>query len=340
MPNISVAGIAGPGDALANAEEVFKTFRLIREIDADVLFCISTNGLLLPQYAEELHEAGVTHLTVTVNAVHTATAKRIYRHAEYEGNRFIREEASEILLANQMEGIRLASALGIVCKVNIVLLKGLNDVEIPEIVERVRDAGALFSNIMQLIPVKGTLFETVPLTSREELDAVRKRCENILPQMYHCRQCRADAIGLLEKDESRLFCGAAGSPRDIPLRDAGSGQDESVTGPNRRFAVASKSGVLVDEHFGHAETFSIYEVKAGVPSLLERREVARYCTGHAECRSHEDTLEAIFKTIADCEAVLSLRIGEVPRRALMERGIKAVMTYDYVENAVREAADR
>ena len=46
VPKLTVAGIAGPGDALANWPAVSKTLSLIRKADKDVFFCLSTNGLL------------------------------------------------------------------------------------------------------------------------------------------------------------------------------------------------------------------------------------------------------------------------------------------------------
>ena len=44
-PRISVAGIAGPGDPFANAEETLATMRLIRQKYPETLLCLSSNGL-------------------------------------------------------------------------------------------------------------------------------------------------------------------------------------------------------------------------------------------------------------------------------------------------------
>lgn len=82
------------------------------------------------------------------------------------------------------------------------MLKGINDAHIPRVVETVRDLGAELTNIMQLIPVKGSVFENLPLVSNKELMDLRKSCEPTLRQMYHCKQCRADAVGLLGDDRS------------------------------------------------------------------------------------------------------------------------------------------
>ena len=331
MPNISVVGIAGPGDALANSNAVFETLRLIREVDPEVLFCLSTNGLLLPKHAGSLKEAGVSHLTVTINAVEPATARRIYRHVDYEGTRLTGLKAAELLVRNQFEGLRAAAALGLTCKVNIVYIKDLNEEEIPRVAEVAKEAGAALCNIMQLIPVRGTLFESLPLVSRAELDGLRHRCEPILPQMFHCRQCRADAAGLLGQD---LVLDDS-APAAAPAADAAA--PEAAAAPVR-IAVATKSGVRVDEHFGHAQAFRVYEYAGGAVRFVESRPVPAYCSSPDECGGHSGRIDAIAGMIGDCAAVLSLRIGEVPRAALAARGIRSMMHYDFIETAVGEAA--
>lgn len=65
---ITVVGVAGPGDSLAN-EATFEFFEKINEVKPDLIKCMSTNGLLLPKYAERIAELGVNTVTVTVNAV-------------------------------------------------------------------------------------------------------------------------------------------------------------------------------------------------------------------------------------------------------------------------------
>jgi MoaA/NifB/PqqE/SkfB family radical SAM enzyme len=335
LGTIDVAGIAGPGDALAEFENTRATFSLIREADSTVTFCLSTNGLLLPRRAEEIAALGVSHVTVTVNAPDSKTGKRIYRFVDYEGKHYTGEDGAAVLLENQYEGIRVLHELGIVIKVNIVVLKDLNSDQIPVIVEKVKEAGADLSNIMQLIPVKGSRFEHIPLTSNAEITEIRKSCESILPQMYHCHQCRADAAGTLDEDISYVFNSVS------PERAA-----ENKNGPEFPaaegilFAVASKNGMIVDQHFGHAAGFYIYEYKNRRVNYIERREIPQYCFGPEGCGRHNDeTIDSIIKTIEGCAGIIVMRIGEAPRRLLAEKGIAVFMTYNYVTDAVREAAE-
>ena len=202
LKNLKVVGIAGPGDALANFESTSQAIELIRHIDPDITFCLSTNGLMLPEYASQLIDLGVTHITVTVNAVEPAVGAAIYGEISYRGSKKAGEEAAGILLENQLSGLSYLSSRGIVCKVNTVMIMGVNDGHIRKVVEKVGVYGAQLSNIMPLIPAPGSVFENMPATSKGELNRMRKHCEDLMKQMYHCRQCRADAAGTLENDRS------------------------------------------------------------------------------------------------------------------------------------------
>ncbi|HOK28485.1 MAG TPA: radical SAM protein, partial [Methanomassiliicoccaceae archaeon] len=68
VPYLSVIGIAGPGDPLAN-EETFRALELVGKEFPQLTLCLSTNGLALPEKVDRLKELGVRFLTVTMNAV-------------------------------------------------------------------------------------------------------------------------------------------------------------------------------------------------------------------------------------------------------------------------------
>ncbi|MDR0708270.1 MAG: nitrogenase cofactor biosynthesis protein NifB [Treponema sp.] len=342
LGKIDVVGVAGPGDALAEFDRVRETFALIREADGGVVFCLSTNGLLLPRYAGDIAGMGVSHVTVTVNAARPQEGRRIYRYVRYEGKHYSGAEGAGILLENQYEGISRLRDLGIVTKVNIVMLKDINNGVIPEIVAKVKEAGADMTNIMRLIPAPGAIFEHLPMSSDAELTEMRKTCEAILPQMYHCRQCRADAVGTLDEDISFQFAGGKGcdEPERSILEKDGSAALGGDAGRNVRplfFAAASKNGVAVDLHFGHASAFYIYQYKNGAVEFIEKRDVSKYCRGQENCaHSAAECLTGIIETLGGCDGVIAMRIGEIPRRRLAEQGVQFFMTYDYVANAVKE----
>ena len=332
MPNLTVVGIAGPGDTLANPEETFRTLEMIRKEDPNITFCMSTNGLALPEYVEDMKRVGVSHATVTINAVDPAIGAQIYKFAMYRGKKYTGETAAALLLANQMAGLRALSQAGIVSKVNTVLLKGINDGHIPQVVETARELGAVMTNIMQLIPVKGSVFENMPLVSNKELMDMRRSCEPTLKQMYHCKQCRADAVGLLGDDKSIDY--------RPPVAEKAPVVEEAKPAVARkiRIAVASKTGMTVDQHFGQAEQFYIYESDGDAASYVETRSVSKYCNGMDDCGEKAGRMAGILAAVDDCKGVLALRIGESPLKKLETKGIRVFTLYENVDKAVNDAA--
>ena len=191
---IKVIGIAGPGDPLAN-EETFETFRLVKADFPELLFCLSSNGLLLAERIGDLADVNLHSLTVTINTLSPVVGADIYRHVNYHGKRYSGIEGAELLIENQLEGLHKAAGLGLVIKVNTVLIPGVNDDQIPLIAERVSELGAYVMNVMPLIP-QADLADIAP-PSDAYLASIRDANERFIGQFRHCRQCRADAVGLI-----------------------------------------------------------------------------------------------------------------------------------------------
>lgn len=195
---LSVVGIAGPGDPLANPA----TYRALRRINhefPDITLCVSTNGLLLKDRLEQIIAAGVRSLTVTINAVSIKTASSVYAWVLYDGKRYEGEEAARLLLANQWQGLFQAVRAGLVLKVNTVWMPGVNDAEVPLIAERAGSLGVHIMNILPLIPQAE--FSHLKRPDHRALAGMRDKCRPFVSQMSHCRQCRADACGILGEDK-------------------------------------------------------------------------------------------------------------------------------------------
>lgn len=203
---IKVVGIAGPGDPLANGE-TFETFRLIDKEFPHLIKCMSTNGLLLPEKIGLLNELGLHSLTVTINAVDPAVGARIYSHILHEGRKLSGPQAMEILIANQFAGLKKAAEYGMTIKVNTVLIPGVNEGQVPLIAAKVKELGAMVMNVLPLIPQADFAGHLPP--TPELLEAVRSSNEKIIGQFRHCRQCRADAVGLLDTDFKPAEVGCA-----------------------------------------------------------------------------------------------------------------------------------
>jgi nitrogen fixation protein NifB len=198
IPQTSVIGIAGPGDPLANAESTFKTIRLIREKYPKLNYCISTNGLTLPEYVDQIVSSGIEFLTVTVNAIDPKIAAQIYKWVNFKGQIIRGESATSLLINNQLSGIQQLASKGVLVKVNTVCIPGLNWDHIATIAKTVKEKGAILYNPMPIIPVSGTQFEFVSPVNKLQLKLKQKELASIIKVMKHCHHCRADAVGRLQ----------------------------------------------------------------------------------------------------------------------------------------------
>lgn len=326
--NLSVVGIAGPGDALANPQATFATLRQIHKADPKAQLCISTNGLALAENVEKLAQLGVNHLTITINTIDPEIGAKIYPWIYFNHKRIRGVEASEILIERQLEGLTLAVNAGMLVKVNTVLIPGINDEHISVVSAAVKERGALLHNIMPLIsdPSHGTFFglsgQRGP--TEEEVATARQASGNFMPQMTHCQQCRADAVGTLG--------GGCSSESNE--------QDKSTY----TIAVARDNNDQLSIHFGHARQFEIYQYQLSNStfSLIERRNVDLYCNGANDCDENIDSKDAIIEAVSDCDYILCARIGISPWKMLEQRGVTPVVDYAYqnVSDALSKLAQQ
>jgi len=118
VSNLSVVGIAGPGDPFANASETLETLRMVKVRHPHLLLCIASNGLNLFPYVDELAAIGLSHVTVTVNAVDPRIGAKFYEWMAIDGHRCEGVEAAEQLWDRQRKAIRALAAKGGVVHIN------------------------------------------------------------------------------------------------------------------------------------------------------------------------------------------------------------------------------
>lgn len=191
---LRVVGVAGPGEPLANKATLDTLLNVHRQFP-ELITCVSTNGLQLAEKLPVLHAAGVRAVTVTVNAVSPAIGSLIYSHVSYGGRIYRGTEGAELLWRAQRRGLRLAREMGMVVKVNSVLIPGINDSHLVEVARAVKEAGARVMNIIPLIP-QGKFAGLLP-PPPERVNFLRRELCPIIDQVTHCRRCRADAVGML-----------------------------------------------------------------------------------------------------------------------------------------------
>lgn len=357
MPQLSVLGIAGPGDALANPHKTFRTFELVAKALPHLKLCLSTNGLALPDYVETIRDYNIDHVTITVSAVDPEIGSRIYPWIYHDHRRWTGLDAARILMERQLDGMERLVAAGVLVKVNSVLIPGVNDQHMSDINALVKSKGVFLHNVMPLIsdPAHGTHFG---LTGQRgptagELAEVRDSLEGGAKVMRHCRQCRADAVGLLGEDcgeqfnLDRIAKGPIFDPniRALYLRvvegeradrmaaEEAAKRCVSAPGHPLTVAVATRGGGRINQHFGHAREFRILEVDGTNVRFIGIRRVDNYCQGGF---GDEDRLPALIDALRDVSAVLVARIGPCPRQELAEAGITVIDDYahEFIEASV------
>ncbi|MEQ8197644.1 MAG: NifB/NifX family molybdenum-iron cluster-binding protein [Clostridiaceae bacterium] len=98
--------------------------------------------------------------------------------------------------------------------------------------------------------------------------------------------------------------------------------------------MASSDGKVVNQHFGKATKFLIFEVNdEDETKYLELRNAAPFCNngGHDDNR-----LLSAAESLADCRAVLVAQIGNGAVGALANKGIDAFDIHELIDTALEK----
>ena len=249
---------------------------------------------------------------------------------------------------------------GVLVKVNSVMIPGVNDGHLKEVSRIVKAKGAFLHNVMPLIAEAehGTFFGVTGQRgpTHDELQALQDTCAGDMNMMRHCRQCRADAVGLLGEDRGDEFTMDKIETMEIDYAKAmeerkqvhaaieanrqahkqrsgesfvslaqikGARHGGSANQETRSvlMAVASEGHGLVNQHLGHAREFLIYEASATDVRFIGHRKVDLYCSGGDTCGDAETALHKTIRTLEGCEVVLCSKIGFEPWGMLEDAGI-------------------
>jgi len=161
MPHISVAAVAGPGDAFSDPVVTLRTFELIRRKNAGIALCVSTNGLNVVKYIPDLRELDVRFVTITVNAIDAKVGRFLYNWVKIEGGVLQGTEAAGALISKQLEAIALLKEAGITLKVNTVVIPGVNEDHVLFLAGKMGRLKVDLMNFLPLVPLAGTDMEHV-----------------------------------------------------------------------------------------------------------------------------------------------------------------------------------
>ncbi len=315
-PRISVAGIAGPGDPFANPEETLGTMRLLRERFPHILLCLSTNGLGIGGYLDEIAEIGVSHVTITVNAVDPQIGQKIYSWVRDAKVIYRGLKGAELMLSRQIAAIEGLKRRNITVKVNTIVVPSVNDHHVEEVARTMAGLGVDILNCMAMHPNKDTPFEDIEEPGKQMMEDIQAKAGRYLPQMRHCTRCRADAVGLLGEDRTEELRGC--------LSECAGHTPDQASRPY--VAVATMEGILVNQHLGEAYRLQIWS----------RTEDGFHCVGERMAPEPGGGIlrwKELAETLKDCRAVLVAGIGQSPADTLTKAGIEPIEISGFIEPA-------
>lgn len=380
IQQLSVVGIAGPGDALANPKKTFDTFRMLQEKAPDLKLCLSTNGLRIVDYIDEIVKYNVDHVTVTINTVDPTgeIGSEIYPWVHWDHKKVWGKQGAKLLLEKQLEGIKALTDRGILVKANSVLIPGVNDKDLPNVAKKLKDMNVFLHNIMPLLssPEFGTKFglDGVPSATDQEQMAAQDACGMDMKLMKHCRQCRADAVGLIGEDrgdefgkeafvalsfeelEKKYNIKARAAKHEIIENwrthlsvandkiklETATKMELSSTGETKLVAVTTSGEGMINMHFGSASEFLVYEAgDKAIKFIMHRKLESSYCSGPENCDG-TNPIDEIKVTLKDCDLLLTEKIGDCPMSELESINLIADESYANMpmEKAVFDAVKK
>ncbi len=320
VKNISVVGIAGPGDPFANPDETMETLHLVQRQYPEMILCLATNGLGIGPYIDELAQMNVRHVTVTLNAVEPEIGSQLYSFVRHGKRTLGPRPGFEVLLEKQLEAIVRLKEKNIITKVNTVIIPGINEGHVEAVAKKMAELKVDILNCIPFYPNKGSNFGHLEEPSKSLVVDIRKKAAKHIAQMYHCKRCRADAVGILGERN--------GCEINDKLQECA--QMPEVYGDERPYvAVASLDGRLVNQKLGKAEELLIYgQQDNGEIYLVEARKTPRSGGGMQRW-------EDLSNMLSDCRALMVAGLGDNPRRVLSQKKIDVLE----LDGTIQEAAE-
>lgn len=168
---------------LTGGEPMLRTdlLDIIRSIPKDVESSMTTNGTLLTAMAEDLKAAGLSRVNISLDTMRRDRYQKI---------------TGRDLLPAVLAGVDAALNAGLVpVKLNMVLLRGINDDEIEEFLAFVRERKGLILQIIELMDVNGWAdnigspeSKNATIVGDLEHEIARRSTQVITRRMHHRRK--------------------------------------------------------------------------------------------------------------------------------------------------------
>jgi cyclic pyranopterin phosphate synthase len=115
---------------------------------------ITTNAVLIDQFISELKQAGVQSLNVSLDTLQEAQFKNITKRDHF---------------IQTLNNIKLLLAEGFVVKINVVVLRGVNDSEVKDFVRLTLDNANLHVRFIEFMPFNGNQWDMSKIVSYADL---------------------------------------------------------------------------------------------------------------------------------------------------------------------------
>lgn len=90
-------------------------------------------------------------------------------------------------------------------------------------------------------------------------------------------------------------------------------------------AIASTDGEHVNEHFGRADRFLIYDVNHNMQTLIMVRDVEPLSTGDKDHPFDPGRMAEVAGAVKDCKLLYCTKIGDRPRQELEKFGVTVIV---------------
>ena len=247
--------------------------------------------------------------------------------ASVEDTDFLREVCDKqqaqkaVVVGGGLIGLEACEALkerGIAVKVNTIVIPGINETHVQDIAEVMGGLGVDLMNCIPLHPTAGTPFGGLPEPAPEQITSLRLRAGEHVRQMTHCQRCRADAVGLLDEDRSREFASCLSASASAP---------RPVEEEKPFVAVATREGMLVNQHLGEAKRLQVWKMETSTPVLIEERQAPTPGCGPKRW-------EQLARDFGDCRAIVASAAGETPQKVLADNGIEVAVCSGSIRDVV------
>jgi len=193
------------GEPLVRAE-LPKLVRMLSQMEGIEELSLTTNGTFLKKYAVELKGAGLSRVNVSLDTLKADKFRYITRVGE---------------LKDVLEGIEATRDAGLhPVKINVVVIRGINDDEILDFAEMTHKEG-WYVRFIELMPFKGAAEFVSSIELRQHISLLGKLepCTPIIgngPAMYYRLSGAEGTIGFISPVTEPSFCSRCNRMRLTP----------------------------------------------------------------------------------------------------------------------------